>query len=315
MEIGATGDLWRLRWGTELKTFASLDPVYRALQAAGEQAEALFRLETISAAVGDLLRARTHDTAEFLADRATIPCILANASRHQSGSDLARYGDLLLQALKAYCDRRSIDLTVDLGTPLPDFALERNWVEAASEIVVVLGGETAGVGWLDLFIDVPADLHVLVVEGFPRLREYLTQIVREQLALRSGAFAITQLTPQPAKNLPALVRIGTGQARSHLARLCQHVQRPGGGVTYHVESSYDRLLAARARLDTVFRSTLSYDNLIGAGLLVEIGGDSSAKVAQLRKHWTGIVYSEAVTAWWSGQAAAFAVTGSPSRPQ
>ena len=86
-------------------------------------------------------------------------------------------------------------------------------------------------------------------------------------------------------------------------------------MTYHVESSYDRLLAARARLDTVFRSTLSYDNLIGAGLLVEIGGDSSAKVAQLRKHWTGIVYSEAVTAWWSGQAAAFAVTGSPSRPQ
>ena len=76
---------------------------------------------------------------------------------------------------------------------------------------MVLGGETAGVGWGDLFVDVPANLRVLVVEESPRLREYLAQIVREQLALRSGPFAITQLTPQVAKNLPALMRIGTGR--------------------------------------------------------------------------------------------------------
>lgn len=204
VELGATGTIWRARAGADLKQSTSLYGVYERLHELQSQTVhgASFQLETFSALIGDLFSASVYDNKTFLSDPNKLPIVLAPGSRVAAGQGFVQYGDLLLQIIDKFEKRLAgeLEVTVDMGYPLPGLLLQKIWCAHASEITLVLSDDVSALGWLEEFINFEQPITVIIVHADRVVRSHLTQLVQETLGLRHGSNATHIVTIPPFEN-------------------------------------------------------------------------------------------------------------------
>jgi len=193
VELGATGTVWRARLGPQLKQPGTLETIYANIhdmkrQHTQEGTNPRFKVEVLTALVGDLFSAATYQSPSFYGNPDVLPALLASPNRSISGRGLVEYGDQLLQILHNLELRSDgkLAISVDMGYALPGLVLQSMWCSMATEITLVLSDDVGALDWIAEFITYEQPITILVVHNDRHVRAHLVELITEITGVKTG---------------------------------------------------------------------------------------------------------------------------------